>query len=178
MPRNESPLMGLFLCARRIGLPDRDRTCDPQLRRLLLYPTELRAVKTQKALEWAFVVWNKPTLWGCAKKWSERRDSNSRPSAPKADALPGCATLRLRYSNPQTQVFRDLRRKNLDPALQQASNRLAAITRWAYMLQLPRVMGMPMSPGTANCLASSSLASELRCTSSGPSAKRKVRWCA
>ena len=26
--------------------------------------------------------------------WSERRDSNSRPSAPKADALPGCATLR------------------------------------------------------------------------------------
>jgi hypothetical protein len=38
------------------GLPDRDRTCDPQLRRLLLYPTELRAVKTQKALEWAFVV--------------------------------------------------------------------------------------------------------------------------
>ena len=27
------------------GLPDRDRTCDPQLRRLLLYPTELRAEK-------------------------------------------------------------------------------------------------------------------------------------
>ena len=25
------------------GLPDRNRTCDPQLRRLLLYPTELRA---------------------------------------------------------------------------------------------------------------------------------------
>jgi hypothetical protein len=52
-------------------------------------------VKTQKAHEWAFVVWNQPTLWRCAEKWSERRDSNSRPSAPKADALPGCATLRL-----------------------------------------------------------------------------------
>src|ERR1700678_65635 len=26
--------------------------------------------------------------------WSERCDSNTRPSAPKADALPGCATLR------------------------------------------------------------------------------------
>ena len=26
--------------------------------------------------------------------WSGRRDSNSRPSAPKADALPGCATPR------------------------------------------------------------------------------------
>ena len=25
------------------GLPDRNRTCDPQLRRLMLYPTELRA---------------------------------------------------------------------------------------------------------------------------------------
>ena len=28
------------------------------------------------------------------KRWSERQDSNLRPSAPKADALPGCATLR------------------------------------------------------------------------------------
>ena len=37
------------------GLPDRNRTCDPQLRRLLLYPTELRAVKTQKALDGAFI---------------------------------------------------------------------------------------------------------------------------
>jgi hypothetical protein len=27
-------------------------------------------------------------------KWSEWRDSNPRHSAPKADALPGCATLR------------------------------------------------------------------------------------
>ena len=26
--------------------------------------------------------------------WSERRDSNSRPLAPEASALPGCATLR------------------------------------------------------------------------------------
>ena len=32
---------------------------------------------------------------GFQKEWSERWDSNSRPSAPKADALPGCATLRL-----------------------------------------------------------------------------------
>ena len=28
------------------------------------------------------------------QNWSGRRDSNSRPSAPKADALPGCATPR------------------------------------------------------------------------------------
>src|SRR5690606_16202245 len=30
------------------------------------------------------------------KKWSEWRDSNPRHSAPKADALPGCATLRVK----------------------------------------------------------------------------------
>jgi hypothetical protein len=29
--------------------------------------------------------------------WSGRRDSNPRPSAPKADALPGCATPRRLY---------------------------------------------------------------------------------
>ena len=27
--------------------------------------------------------------------WSEQRDSNPRPSAPKADALPGCAMFRM-----------------------------------------------------------------------------------
>jgi hypothetical protein len=30
-------------------------------------------------------------------KWSGRLDSNQRPPAPKAGALPGCATPRLRY---------------------------------------------------------------------------------
>ncbi len=53
-----------------------------------------------------------------------------------------------------------------------------AFCQGAVSVQLPRVMGMPRSPGKANCLASSSLASELRCTSSGPSARRKVRWWA
>src|SRR3990167_9862607 len=40
----------------------------------------------KRPTEWAFLFFD---------EWSERRDSNSRPSAPKADALPGCATLRL-----------------------------------------------------------------------------------
>ena len=44
--------------------------------------------------------------------------------------------------------------------------------------QLPRVMGMSTSPGKASCFANSSLAKELRCTSSGPSASRSVRWWA
>jgi hypothetical protein len=32
------------------------------------------------------------------EEWSGRRDSNPRPSAPKADALPDCATPRLLFS--------------------------------------------------------------------------------
>lgn len=60
------------------GAPGRSRTCDPRLRRPLLYPTELRAHSDPE-------------------KWSEWRDSNPRHSAPKADALPDCATLRLSH---------------------------------------------------------------------------------
>src|SRR3990167_8405815 len=43
------------------------------------------------------LIQKRPTEWAFLffEEWSERRDSNSRPSAPKADALPGCATLRL-----------------------------------------------------------------------------------
>jgi hypothetical protein len=72
------------------GLPGGTRTPDLLLRRQLLYPVELRAVRVRRCWKkgprgWAFVL---------GVKWSERRDSNSRPSAPKADALPGCATLR------------------------------------------------------------------------------------
>ena len=66
------------------GLPGGTRTPDLLLRRQLLYPVELRAER-MKARRCG------PSL---CTKWSERRDSNSRPSAPKADALPGCATLR------------------------------------------------------------------------------------
>ena len=63
------------------GLPGGNRTPDRQLRRLMLYPTELRAAGT-----------------GCratGRRWSGRKDSNLRPSGPKPDALPGCATPRL-----------------------------------------------------------------------------------
>ena len=63
-----------------VGVPGRIRTCDPQLRRLLLYPTELRGRRATRA----------------AAKWSGREDSNLRPPAPKAGALPDCATPRLR----------------------------------------------------------------------------------
>lgn len=57
------------------GTPGRIRTCYPRLRRPMLYPNELRA-----------------------QTWSGWRDSNSRHPAPKAGALPGCATPRLNPS--------------------------------------------------------------------------------
>jgi hypothetical protein len=63
-----------------IGAPGRTRTCDPRLRRPMLYPAELRAQGTKTS----------PTHLS----WSERWDSNLRPSGPKPDALPDCATPR------------------------------------------------------------------------------------
>src|SRR6266542_3094873 len=43
----------------------------------------------------------KTTFRRVAVKWSGRRDSNPRPSGPKPDALPGCATPRLPVIIPQ-----------------------------------------------------------------------------
>ena len=62
------------------GTPDRNRTCNPQLRRLVLYPVELRAQLGRLSHHY----------------WSGWRDSNSRHPAPKAGALPGYATPRLK----------------------------------------------------------------------------------
>ena len=74
-----------------LGLPGGNRTPDPQLRRLLLYPTELPADAAGAAFV-SPVGQQHPTQQ--IQLWSGWRDSNSRPSAPKADALPGCATPR------------------------------------------------------------------------------------
>ncbi len=61
------------------GAPGRTRTCGLRLRRPLLYPTELLAPNQAYYHGW---------------RWSGREDSNLRPPAPKAGALPGCATPR------------------------------------------------------------------------------------
>ena len=70
------------------GAPGRIRTCDHLLRRQMLYPTELQALECLNVL-------TMPIKNPIGFKWSEWRDSNPRPSAPKADALPSCATLRF-----------------------------------------------------------------------------------
>ena len=82
----------------------------------LSYGQKLQKNETEKALTglWVLSVLRK-TFKKISKNfnlrnWSERRDSNSRPSAPKADALPGCATLRQGFivtrdqTDPQSRV--------------------------------------------------------------------------
>ena len=69
----------------KTNAPDRNRTCNPRLRRSVLYPVELRALMPIRA---EFFV------------WSGRWDSNSRPSAPKADALTG-----LRYAPTESAKY-------------------------------------------------------------------------
>ena len=64
------------------GAPGRIRTCDLRIRSPLLYPAELRGPRG--------------TREGPAR--SGRPDSNRRPFGPKPNALPGCATPRLRGS--------------------------------------------------------------------------------
>ena len=67
------------------GAPGRTRTCNPRLRRPMLYPVELRAHRCRLNIRAS----------ATAEEWSGQTDSNRRPSAPKADALPDCAMPRL-----------------------------------------------------------------------------------
>lgn len=64
------------------GTPGRIRTCYPRLRRPMLYPDELRA-----------------------QIWSGWRDSNPRHPAPKAGALPDCATPRITRPKDRAQIL-------------------------------------------------------------------------
>ena len=62
----------------KYGPPERTRTSDLRIRSPLLYPAELQA-----------------EVYPSGVNWSGREDLNLRPPAPKAGALPGCATPRL-----------------------------------------------------------------------------------
>ena len=71
------------------------------LQRPMLYPIELRA---QRILIQT-VVYSLPPRWSSRSvkfvRWSGQTDSNRRPSAPKADALPDCAMPRY-IANPSS----------------------------------------------------------------------------
>jgi hypothetical protein len=71
--------------------PEGIRTPDQQIRNLLLYPAELRDLLKFKSSTSEIVI-SKVELFSSG--W---QDSNLRPSAPKADAIPGYATPRKRW---------------------------------------------------------------------------------
>ena len=74
------------------GEPTGIRTPDTRLRRPLLYPTELWArMERMMRIELTLSAWKAEVLplnYIREKKWSGRRDSNSRPSPWQGDALP------------------------------------------------------------------------------------------
>ena len=78
--------LNFFPAFRTDGAPGRIRTCDPRLRRPVLYPTELQALG-----------FDTPHMW-LLMEWSGQQDLNLRPSAPKADALPDCAIPRQNFA--------------------------------------------------------------------------------
>ncbi len=88
-----------------LGTPAPTRTGDPRLRRPLLYPAELRALEIASSEEEAI-------------SQSGREDLNLRHPAPKAGALPDCATPRaavnITFNSATTQpsisnLIKDLR---------------------------------------------------------------------
>ena len=95
-PRIHSPVLyRLSYTHRKIcSAPGGSRTPDPRLRRPLLYPAELRARNRPPGLVPREPEASRPSDRNV--KESGRRDSDPRPPAPKAGALPGCATPRNR----------------------------------------------------------------------------------
>jgi hypothetical protein len=99
------------------GAPGRTRTCNPRLRRPMLYPVELRAQRRELSRDGGKMTKHpapvsRPLCPGPVNqhfrrdttvaeatrpwiRWSGQQDLNLRPSAPKADALPGCAMPRI-----------------------------------------------------------------------------------
>ncbi len=86
------------------GAPGGNRTPDPQLRRLLLYPPELLALLQEVHSATPRCITPRRS------SQSGRPDSNRRPPAPKAGAIPGYATPREESKNiqraPQNQLPR------------------------------------------------------------------------
>ena len=104
------------------GAPGRIRTCDPRLRRPLLYPAELRALGESSL-----------------QKWSVRQDLNLRPLVPKTSALPSCATHRLecfvklliKLENMVRKERLELsRREALEPKSSVSTNSTTSAKKW------------------------------------------------
>ena len=101
------------------GAPGGNRTPDPQLRRLLLYPTELLALLQEVPSA------TPRCIAPYRSTQSGRPDSNRRPPAPKAGAIPGYATPREPKQNCSgTRTPGQQKKKN------NASRKSLVIGRW------------------------------------------------
>ncbi len=83
-----------------IGASGGTRTPGPRLRRPMLYPAELQTqlyVERVKGIGPSQLAWKARALPLSYTRiyWSGWQDLNPRPSGPKPDALPNCATPRL-----------------------------------------------------------------------------------
>jgi hypothetical protein len=107
-----------------IGVPDRTRTCDPQFRKLLLYPTELRG-RRQTAYSYggpfaSSVTWLWPEL-----RWAgEHTRSNSVPDCRGLNVSADCTTM-------------DLAEKRLDHRERPQRRTVVALTRLMLLEERP-----------------------------------------
>ncbi len=146
-------LIRLRLRAMRLGAPGGNRTPDLRLRRPTLYPTELRAhTAGDRRVKRSAV----PAIPCCQR--SGRRDSDPRPPAPKAGALPGCATPRTLEEArgrpfPRTPVC------SLSPCWRQAPSRaIRSSTGRSFRNASPRCESASFSSGESSAMVRPSCA--------------------
>jgi hypothetical protein len=120
------------------GAPGGNRTPDPQLRRLLLYPTELLAHRPEQGSR---------TACGDPAR-SGRPDLNRRPPAPKAGAIPGYATPRTKRKVYQPRNSRSTARLGSWPTANSASKARNARPRWLTTAFSSRVSSPNVLPNS------------------------------
>ncbi len=129
-PYRTATLAALLSHAHKRGAPSRIRTCNLRLRRPLLYPVELWAHSTASALTLQHV--DKKDIF-IDMSWSGWRDSNPRHPAPKAGALPDCATPRRHVARPLTAGIRPVSARRILRIFGLGSSLyVSRALRWAY----------------------------------------------
>ncbi len=101
------------------------------------------------------------------------------PTKLRIIAIKKCCSVARRAISLFSAFFvRDAAKQHLACSVADHALALPVVLLGLAWFQQPRVMGMSTSVFTSMCLASSSLAMDWRWTSSGPSARRRVRWLA
>ena len=124
--------------------PEGIRTPDPRLRRPLLYPPELLAPNQQRVRKHRNIKGRVPPSLAVQ---SGRLDLNQRPPAPKAGALPGCAT--PRQMNFAILHAKDMKSEVLAESITVGSSSarfLSALPRWLTAALVARSISPKVLP--------------------------------